>query len=101
MGLYFLLRNEDHFDDLKRATRSEFKWEKPEGCPDDLPLYELVRGGYRQLAKKLSCHQVCRFLRVFSFLSFFRLIYVARNMGLLIAKMYMCFYGSNNAVSKS
>ncbi|KAF5932559.1 hypothetical protein HYC85_028730 [Camellia sinensis] len=57
MGLYFLLRNEDHFDDLKRATRSEFKWEKLEGCPDDLPLYELARGGYRQLAKKLSCHQ--------------------------------------------
>ncbi|KAI7990244.1 hypothetical protein LOK49_LG12G02556 [Camellia lanceoleosa] len=57
VGLYFLLRNEDHFDDLKRATRSEFKWEKPEGCPDDIPLYELARGGYRQLAKKLSCHQ--------------------------------------------
>ncbi|KAL7237578.1 hypothetical protein ACSBR2_003810 [Camellia fascicularis] len=57
MGLYFLLRNEDHFHDLKRATRSEFKWEKPEGCPDDLPLYELARGSYRQLAKKLSCHQ--------------------------------------------
>ncbi|KAL7236623.1 hypothetical protein ACSBR1_019838 [Camellia fascicularis] len=58
MGLYFLLRNEDHFHDLKRATRSEFKWEKPEGCPDDLPLYELARGSHRQLAKKLSCHQV-------------------------------------------
>ncbi|CAL5425579.1 unnamed protein product [Camellia sinensis] len=58
MGLYFLLRNEDHFDDLKRATRSEFKWEKPEGCPDNIPLYELARGGYRQLAKKLSCHQI-------------------------------------------
>ncbi|CAL5390805.1 unnamed protein product [Camellia sinensis] len=57
MGLYFLLRNKDHFDDLKRATRSEFKWEKPEGCPDNIPLYELARGGYRQLAKKLSCHK--------------------------------------------
>ncbi|CAL5365833.1 unnamed protein product [Camellia sinensis] len=58
MGLYFLLRNGDHFDDLKRATRSEFKWEKPEGCPDNIPLYELARGGYRQLAKKLSFHQM-------------------------------------------
>ncbi|THG09811.1 uncharacterized protein LOC114304954 [Camellia sinensis] len=57
MGLYFLVRNEDHFDDLKRATRFEFKWKKPEGCPDDLPLFELARGDYRQLAKKLSCHQ--------------------------------------------
>lgn len=57
-GLYFLVRNEDHFDDIKKATKSEFKWEKPEGCPDDLPLYELVRGDCRKLAKQLSCHQV-------------------------------------------
>lgn len=56
-GLYFLVRNEDHFDDIKKATKSEFKWEKPEGCPDDLPLYELVRGDCRKLAKQLSCHQ--------------------------------------------
>ncbi|XP_059633946.1 uncharacterized protein LOC132276509 [Cornus florida] len=56
-GLYFLVRNEDHFDDLKKATRSNFKWEKPEGCPDDLPLYELARGDYREIAKRLSCHQ--------------------------------------------
>ncbi|KAI8571884.1 hypothetical protein RHMOL_Rhmol01G0154700 [Rhododendron molle] len=56
-GLYFLVRNEYHFDDIKKATKSEFKWEKPEGCPDDLPLYELVRGDCRKLAKQLSCHQ--------------------------------------------
>ncbi|XP_052170897.1 uncharacterized protein LOC127787080 [Diospyros lotus] len=56
-GLYLLVRNENHFDDLKKATRSEFKWEKPEGCPDDLPLYELARGDCRKLSKQLSCHQ--------------------------------------------
>ncbi|KAL6965024.1 hypothetical protein U1Q18_036081 [Sarracenia purpurea var. burkii] len=56
-GLYFLVRNEEHYEDLKKATKSEFKWEKPEGCPDDLPLYELARGDCRQLAKRLSCHQ--------------------------------------------
>ncbi|KAK9266968.1 hypothetical protein L1049_012637 [Liquidambar formosana] len=56
-GLYFLVRNEDHFDDLKRATNSDFKWEKPEGCPDDLPLYELARGDCQKLAKRISCHQ--------------------------------------------
>ncbi|KAK4411271.1 hypothetical protein Sango_0200100 [Sesamum angolense] len=56
-GLYFLVRNEDSFRELRTATRSEFKWVKPDGCPDDLPLYELARGDYRELSKRLSCHQ--------------------------------------------
>lgn len=56
-GLYFLVRNEYHFDQLKRATRTEFKWVKPEGCPDGLPLYELARSDCQTLAKKLSCYQ--------------------------------------------
>ncbi|KAA8515922.1 hypothetical protein F0562_019101 [Nyssa sinensis] len=56
-GLYFLVRNEDHFSDLKKSTRSDFKWEKPEGCPHDLPLYELARIDCRELSKRLSCHQ--------------------------------------------
>ncbi|GFY90333.1 nitroreductase family protein [Actinidia rufa] len=56
-GVYFLVRNEEHFNDLKKATRPEFNWEKPEGCPDDLPLYELSRGDCGKLAKQLSCHQ--------------------------------------------
>ncbi|KAJ7005421.1 LOW QUALITY PROTEIN: hypothetical protein NC653_004896 [Populus alba x Populus x berolinensis] len=56
-GLYFLVRNEDHLDELKKSTRAEFKWEKPEGCPDDLPLYELARGDCQQIATQLSCHQ--------------------------------------------
>lgn len=56
-GLYFLVRNEDHFDCLKRAMKSEFEWEKPEGCPDELPLYRLAKGDCQQVAKQLSCHQ--------------------------------------------
>ncbi|KAF5816758.1 putative nitroreductase [Helianthus annuus] len=56
-GLYFLVRNEEHFDDLKKATRSEFKWEKPEGCPQELPLYELAQMDCMKLSKHLSCHQ--------------------------------------------
>ncbi|XP_057807375.1 uncharacterized protein LOC131022029 [Salvia miltiorrhiza] len=56
-GLYFLVRNEDHFNDIRSSTRSEFKWAKPDGCPDDLPLYELAQGDYRELSKRLSCHQ--------------------------------------------
>ncbi|KAF9617156.1 hypothetical protein IFM89_034307 [Coptis chinensis] len=56
-GVYFLVRNEDHFHDLKQATRSEFEWVKPEGCPADLPFYMLTRGDCQQIAKRLSCHQ--------------------------------------------
>ncbi|XP_023540195.1 uncharacterized protein LOC111800641 [Cucurbita pepo subsp. pepo] len=56
-GLYFLVRNEDHFDELKKATKPDFKWVKPDGCPSDLPLYELHRGDYQALSKRLSCHQ--------------------------------------------
>ncbi|KAL1217135.1 hypothetical protein V5N11_021471 [Cardamine amara subsp. amara] len=56
-GLYFLVRNEDHLSDLKKATRPEFEWKKPDGCPDDLPLYKLTEGDCQKLAKGLSCHQ--------------------------------------------
>lgn len=56
-GLYFLVRNEDHLEELKNAMSSDFKWAKPEGCPDHLPLYELARRDCQQLAKRLSCHQ--------------------------------------------
>lgn len=56
-GLYFLVRNEDHLGELKNAMNSDFKWAKPEGCPDHLSLYELAKGDCQQLAKRLSCHQ--------------------------------------------
>ncbi|EXB99759.1 hypothetical protein L484_023290 [Morus notabilis] len=56
-GLYFLVRNEEHFGELKKSMRPGFKWTKPEGCPDELPLYELDRGDYRLLSQRLSCHQ--------------------------------------------
>lgn len=56
-GLYFLVRNENHFGDLKKETRSEFDWVKPDGCPDGLPLYMLTKGDCQQTAKRLSCHQ--------------------------------------------
>ncbi|KAL2337522.1 hypothetical protein Fmac_011968 [Flemingia macrophylla] len=56
-GLYFLVRNENHFDELKKAMLPDFLWTKPEGCPDELPLYELMRSDCRKVAKQLSCHQ--------------------------------------------
>lgn len=57
-GLYFLVRNEEHLDTLKRAMRPDFEWVKPEGCPAMLPLYRLATGNCERLAKQLSCHQV-------------------------------------------
>ncbi|XP_010692211.2 uncharacterized protein LOC104905380 isoform X2 [Beta vulgaris subsp. vulgaris] len=56
-GLYFLVRNENHFDDLRKAMSPEFTWKRPEGCPADLPLYELAPGDCKELSKRLSCHQ--------------------------------------------
>ncbi|KAE7997101.1 hypothetical protein FH972_001763 [Carpinus fangiana] len=56
-GLYFLVRNEDHFDELKKSMSADFAWVKPEGCPDNLPLYELDTSSYDMLAKQVSCHQ--------------------------------------------
>ncbi|KAM0946661.1 putative nitroreductase [Dioscorea sansibarensis] len=56
-GLYFLVRNEDHFESLKQAMRQEFEWERPIGCPAGLPLYRLAKGDCQELAKQLSCHQ--------------------------------------------
>ena len=43
-GLYFLVRNEEHFDALQYAMRQDFEWVRPEGCPDCLPLYKLMKG---------------------------------------------------------
>ncbi|XP_068635103.1 uncharacterized protein [Aristolochia californica] len=56
-GLYFFVRNESHLAGLKQASRPEFLWEKPEGCPNDLHLYKLSNGDCQRLAKQLSCHQ--------------------------------------------
>ncbi|KAK8939872.1 hypothetical protein KSP40_PGU014106 [Platanthera guangdongensis] len=56
-GLYFLVRNEEHFDRLRGAMRTEFEWGRREGCPDGLPLYRLAAGDCKELAKELSCHQ--------------------------------------------
>ncbi|KAI4356778.1 hypothetical protein L6164_000771 [Bauhinia variegata] len=56
-GLYFLVRNESRLDELKKSLSPDFVWAKPEGCPDDLPLYELFTYDCRKLAMQLSCHQ--------------------------------------------
>ncbi|KAF7077581.1 hypothetical protein CFC21_082118 [Triticum aestivum] len=56
-GLYFLVRNEEHFDTLRHAMRQDFEWARPEGCPDGLPLYRLMKGDCQRLAMQISCMQ--------------------------------------------
>ncbi len=56
-GLFSLVRHPDALGQLKVAMRSEFEWSRPEGCPDDLPLYRLTRGNCRDVALGVSCHQ--------------------------------------------
>lgn len=57
-GLYFLVRNQEHFDALRSAMRQDFEWVRPEGCPDGLPLYRLMKGDCQRLAMQISCFQV-------------------------------------------
>lgn len=56
-GLYGLVRHPDAFDDIRAAMRSEFEWTRPDGCPNDLPLYRLLKGDCRNVAQTVSCDQ--------------------------------------------
>lgn len=56
-GLYMLVRNPGDEEALRVATDSEFRWSRPAGCPETLPLYALATGDAQELARQLSCHQ--------------------------------------------
>jgi hypothetical protein len=53
-GLYFFLRTDRHFEEIKRISRADFAWEP---VIADFPLYLLSQGDYRQQAAMVSCHQ--------------------------------------------
>jgi len=53
-GLYVLARNRSAIDRLREACGREFLWER---STDALPLFLLVRGDCRSLARRLSCEQ--------------------------------------------
>ena len=53
-GLYMLVRNPDHLDLLKKDTHSSFDWLQVQ---EDLPLYLLQKGDFRDKAESLSCMQ--------------------------------------------
>jgi SagB-type dehydrogenase family enzyme len=56
-GLYALPRSEQGLALMKEKFRDQFEWQKPEQCPDDIPLYSLVKAKCQNAAKTLSCHQ--------------------------------------------
>lgn len=56
-GLYFLVRNSEHEQKLRRALRRDFLWEKPDKCPENLPLYRLAEADCEKLAMQVSCFQ--------------------------------------------
>jgi SagB-type dehydrogenase family enzyme len=56
-GLYFLLRNKSHLQDLKTKFKDDFLWEKPEGCPAELDLFLLDQVDTMRTAASVSCGQ--------------------------------------------
>jgi nitroreductase len=56
-GLYLLVRDPAQTKDLREKFDKELEWVRPDGCPEDLPLYRLAGGDCRKLAERVSCHQ--------------------------------------------
>lgn len=56
-GLYVLVRHPEHEVSLREAFRDDFSWERPEACPEHLPLFRLGQGDLRDPARQLSCGQ--------------------------------------------
>jgi hypothetical protein len=53
-GLYFFLRTEKDYDQIRKLSRGDFLWEPVE---THFPLYFLAEGNFRQQAMMVSCHQ--------------------------------------------
>lgn len=56
-GLYFLIRDVAQTECLKKVMRADFLWEKPAGCPENLPLFRLLIADVQGAAKQISCFQ--------------------------------------------
>jgi SagB-type dehydrogenase family enzyme len=56
-GLYLYERSPTVHKRLRSALRADFIWKRPEGCPEHMPLFELVEGDFREQAQLVSCHQ--------------------------------------------
>ncbi|MEE9157528.1 MAG: SagB/ThcOx family dehydrogenase, partial [Gammaproteobacteria bacterium] len=56
-GLYLLIRDPRHEPSLRKALRSEFRWEVAEDCPGSVNLYLLTEDDVRNAARLICCHQ--------------------------------------------
>jgi SagB-type dehydrogenase family enzyme len=62
-GLYFLLRNPGQRTELQSLLAEDFSWE---AVAEDVPLYLLRRGDFREQAMMISCRQSIAGLSAFS-----------------------------------
>jgi hypothetical protein len=56
-GLYALARDPTKVDSLRLAMRHSFLWQRPIGCPHELPLFLLEEGDFGAAAVQVSCGQ--------------------------------------------
>ena len=56
-GMYILLRREGIEKTLRNAFKPDFKWTKPDDCPEHLLFYQLLEGNAQKLSQQISCHQ--------------------------------------------
>lgn len=56
-GVYLLPRDIGCKAKLQQSLKSHFAWQKPYGCPEELPLYQLLEGNAGTAAMQLSCQQ--------------------------------------------
>lgn len=56
-GLYFLCRDPGNMAALRRAMQGQFLWQRPDGCPAEMPFYLLLEGDMRKIAMQVSCYQ--------------------------------------------
>ena len=56
-GLYCLVRNPDHLQELQAKMKPDFLWQKPESCPTELDLFLLMEGDFKNNARAVSCGQ--------------------------------------------
>ncbi len=56
-GLYFFARRQGALELAQQQFRDRPKFEKPDGCPGELPLYCLEQGDCQELAGAVSCGQ--------------------------------------------
>lgn len=56
-GLYALVRDETALPALRASMHDTFRWERPEGVPEELPLYLLVAADARRPSASMSCNQ--------------------------------------------